>query len=177
MVSVAEVGMWAAAIGFTISIVIWSYRKRRIIPFIVLLPAITQYIWFIQAAYMSSFQEFVPMFHSLQYMLIAWGMQLSEKLETKQIAPSRRYALFETTRWGALNIAGGTLLFFALPQLFVLFGYSQLFCAGVINAGIQIHHFFVDGVIWKLRRKSVAHPLMMNIQDVTGRRPLSAAGS
>jgi hypothetical protein len=41
----------------------------------------------------------------------------------------------------------------------------------VILCGVQIHHFFVDGVIWKLKKKSVASPLMVNIEDLVGRAP------
>jgi hypothetical protein len=37
---------------------------------------------------------------------------------------------------------------------------------GVTAAGVQIHHFFVDGVIWKLKRKTVASPLMVNISEL-----------
>jgi hypothetical protein len=40
------------------------------------------------------------------------------------------------------------------------------FATGVVITGVQIHHFFVDGVIWKLKNKSVASPLMVNLADL-----------
>ena len=108
------------------------------------------------------------MFHSLQYILIAWGLQLKLKLDSNHIPPSKRYALSESTRWFAINVAGGALLFYLLPKVGVVFGYTSLFSIAVVYAAIQIHHFFVDGVIWKLKNQTVSHPLTMNIGDVTG---------
>ncbi len=169
MVTVSEFMMWAAAGVFALAVIGWCYRQRRMIPPIVLLVPITQYVWFVQSIYMPSFQEFVPMFHSLQYMLIAWGMQIKEKMDLNQIEPSKRYVLTETARWGVINFIGGVILFFALPRLGTFMGYSLFFSTGVVIAGVQIHHFFVDGVIWKLKKQTVSHPLMMNLRDVVSR--------
>jgi len=170
LATTAEYCMWAALLLFSVTVIYWCIRHRKIMPVIVILPAITQYLWFVQSVYMPSFQEFVPLLHSLQYMLIAWGIQLKEKMDAKNIPPSKPYVLLETSRWFAINFVGGAILFYYLPQVGVSLGYSSLFSIGVIFAAIQIHHFFVDGVIWKLKNNSVSHPLMMNITDLTGSR-------
>ncbi len=170
VVTATEYAFWASALLFAALVILRCYRNRRLIPVIVLVPAVAQYVWFVQAIYMPSFQEFVPMFHSMQYMLIAWSIQLAEKLELRRIEPSRSYVGGETARWGLINLAGGIALFVLLPKIGVFAGYAPLFCEGVIAAGVQIHHFFVDGVIWKLRRENVSQPLMMNIGDVMEQR-------
>lgn len=166
-----EVGMWVAVVLFTIAVVLWIRKNRQIIPPIIVLPAATQYFWFIQSVYMPSFQEFVPLFHSLQYMLIAWGIQLKEKMDVKQIPASKKYAITETGRWYLFNLMGGALLFYFLPKVGVAFGYTSLFSIAITSAAVQIHHFFVDGVIWKLQNKTVAHPLTMRLQEVAGLAP------
>ncbi len=165
----AEALMWLAVLGAILATLYWCYRQRKILPFVVLLPAATQYLWFVQSVYMPSFQEFVPMFHSLQYILIAWGLQLKEKLDVKGIQPSTAYTLKETARWLGVNFIGGAMLFYILPFSGIALGHSELFSTGIFFAAIQIHHFFVDGVIWKLKNRTVSHPLMMQISDVTGR--------
>ncbi|WP_455222050.1 hypothetical protein [Kaarinaea lacus] len=164
---IAEYAMWAAFIAFIAMIVYWSYRNRRILPLMVILPAATQYLWFVQSVYMPSFQEFVPMLHSLQYILIAWGIQLKEKMDVKHIEPSKRYVATETTRWFVINFIGGAILFYFLPDIGVALGYTSLFSIAIVYAAIQIHHFFVDGVIWKLKNKTVSHPLMMTFEELT----------
>jgi hypothetical protein len=141
----------------------------------VILPAATQYLWFVQSVYTPSFQEFVPMLHSLQYILIAWGIQLKEKMDVKRIEPSKKYVVTETTRWFVINFIGGAILFYLLPKAGVAMGYTSLFSIAIVYAAIQIHHFFVDGVIWKLKNKTVAHPLMMTFEELTVPRRVQPA--
>jgi hypothetical protein len=38
--------------------------------------------------------------------------------------------------------------------------------AGILAAGVNIHHFFVDGVIWKLRDAATSSALMINIAEL-----------
>ena len=47
-----------------------------------------------------------------------------------------------------------------------LFGVQIGYATGIVLAAIQIHHFFVDGVIWKLKSSSVSSPLMVNLDDL-----------
>jgi hypothetical protein len=170
LATAAEWAMWAAFAAFVAVVIYWCYKNKRVIPAIVLLPAITQYVWFVQSIYTPSFQEFVPMFHSLQYILIAWGIQLREKMQLLNIAPSKRYVFMETTRWTGLNFLGGIGLFYVLPLIGISTGAPAPFAEGVIIAAVQVHHFFVDGVIWKLKNQTVSHPLMMNIEDLINAR-------
>jgi hypothetical protein len=163
---VTDATMWACGLLFAVLAVRWCLRNRRPMPPMVLLPAAAQYIWFVQSVFWESFRDFVPFFHSLQYLLIAWSVQLKEKMDVDGIRPSRQFVLGETVRWGALNLVGGAILFFVIPHLVSWTGLPLLFATGVVIAGVQIHHFFVDGVIWKLKNKKVASPLMVNLEDL-----------
>lgn len=170
-VPVATAVMYAGGLVFLAFAARWSWQKGRLLPPIVLVPAAAQFVWFVYSSAYLSFQEFVPFFHGLQYLLIAWSMQLKEKMDLRQIAPSKRYVLTETVRWGALNMLGGAALFFGLPHLAATVvpmpgDYPFLFATGIVVAAVQLHHFFVDGVIWKLRRKTVASPLMVNLSEM-----------
>jgi hypothetical protein len=166
MADVALVGLWTFAAAFFGFLVAWCVRTRRVLPPIVLLPAITQFVWFVAPWRGASFNEFVPFFHSLQYLLIAWSMQLKEKLDETGTRPSPGYVVGESARWGVLNVAGGAFLFWVLPQLAVRAGYDLAVATGVMSAAVQVHHFFVDGVIWKLKNPRVSSPLTSNIRDV-----------
>ena len=119
----------------------------RLLPPILLVPAVAQYVWFIAGSRLESFNLFVPFFHSLQYLLIAWAVQLKERGGS---------AARETAAWYLLNVAIGALLFWVLPRaVHALSGVSLNFTLLVLGAAAQIHHFFVDGVIWKLRNPRV----------------------
>jgi len=164
LVMAGWMGICAVAVLFFA--VRWSVRQRRILPPIVLLPAAAQFVWFVLGSRLPSFYEFVPLFHALQYLLVAWVVQLKEKLDSRALAPSQRFVVWESARWVVLNVAGGALLFWALPRLGASAGFSLGFATAVVFAGVQIHHFFVDGVIWKLKNPRVSSPLLVNIGEL-----------
>ncbi|MBI4349144.1 MAG: hypothetical protein HY553_20065 [Elusimicrobia bacterium] len=172
-------GAWVALSGlaFLACVALRCRAERRLVPPIVLFPVLTHFVWFVPGARWASFGEFVPFFHGLQYLLIAWSMQLKEKLDREGLEPSRGYVLSETGRWGAMNFVVGAALFYGLPELLARFGAPLAFTTGIIASAVQIHHYFVDGVIWKLRQKSVSSPLMAGLDDLLRppARPTTAA--
>ncbi|MCB0404380.1 MAG: hypothetical protein KDD51_06310 [Bdellovibrionales bacterium] len=140
--------------------------KKARLPWVVLLPAVSQYVWFVQGRSTQNFYILVPFFHSIQYLFIAWVLQLKLKKDEQRISGSRRYVTLESLRWGAVNVLGGITLFYLFPIFCTWFGYSLDFATGVAIVGVQVHHFFVDGVIWKLRNPAVSAPLMGNFADL-----------
>jgi hypothetical protein len=183
-----EVWMYGGGILFLALAIRWCWKERRLLPPIILLPAGAQYVWFVLGGRIEAYNHFVPFFHSLQYLLIAWSMQLKEKMDLRHIEPSTTYVVKESVRWGTLNVMGGIVLFLAIPHLLggdlrpyvnITYdtGIALPLAMGVILSAVQIHHFFVDGVIWKLKRKSVSSPLMVNIADLVHppARPAAAA--
>ncbi len=161
--------MWIA-LAATIALLLWKViNNGPRVPLIVVLPAFTQYVWFV-ATPAGQFSYMVPFFHSLQYLLIAWSVQLKEGLAERQRDPSVKYVWSESARWMAINIAGGYALFWALPHLGGHFGKPLVFSTAVMLAAVQIHHFFVDGVIWRLRNPAARSPLSSSLRLVSGRR-------
>ncbi|HEY7625418.1 MAG TPA: hypothetical protein VH761_00060 [Ilumatobacteraceae bacterium] len=160
--------MWVS-LAVTIALLMWKIANGGPrVPLIVVLPAFTQYIWFV-ATPAGQFSYMVPFFHSLQYLLIAWNVQLKEGLAERKQDPSVRYVWSESARWMAINIAGGYVLFWGLPHLGAHFGKPMVFSTAVMLAAIQVHHFFVDGVIWRLRNPAARSPLSSSLRAVAGR--------
>jgi hypothetical protein len=158
--------MWGCGAVFLYFVVSGSRKRGEVIPPIILLPAVTQFVWFTLGWRVPAFNEFVPFFHAVQYLLIAWVMQIGETLAARAPTDRRRFVLAESLRWAAFNLVGGVLLFWALPRLGERFGFTLPFATAVILSAVQIHHFFVDGVIWKLRNPKVASPLMSSVDHL-----------
>jgi hypothetical protein len=159
--------LWASLAVFGVYVLIQLRTDRRFIPLIVMLPAAAQFIWF-YAPNVGEYAALVPFFHSLQYLLIAWSVQLAVGLGERRRSPSVRYVVSESARWAGINVAIGVGLFWGLPQIGSHFGRSLQFSSAVMLAAIQIHHFFVDGVIWRLREPSVSAPLSSSLKALTG---------
>jgi hypothetical protein len=161
--------MCVAGAAFLYFAIVWIRSQRRMLPPIVLLPAITQFVWFLPGKQTAMFYEFVPLFHSLQYLYIAWAMQIGLRLGRATAPATRPSITHESLRWMLRNYVGGLLLFIALPWLLFWVGQPMIVVAGVVAAAVNIHHFFVDGVIWKLRNTTAASPLLMNVTDFAAR--------
>ncbi len=144
--------MYVGGLQFLLSACQRYVRNGERLPLVLPIVAVAQYVWFVVGFYYPSFYLLVPMFHALQYLLIAWVMELKESGSGRSVGQI-------TIGWGVANIAGGAALFWVLPRTVASFGIPLDLSVAVIIAGVQIHHFFVDGVIWKLRNPRVANPL------------------
>jgi hypothetical protein len=139
-------------------------RKGDRLPWIVALPIATQYLWYVVGAPTLSFQVLVPFFHSLQYLLIAWSVEMHARA-SRGAAFS---ALFGSARWFALNVLLGGTLFWGVPRLLALRGWNLDFSIVMIAGAVSLHHYFVDGVIWKLKREGGKSPLFLNVSRAFG---------
>ncbi len=165
---------WMALCGALLAVLIvrWSVRNRRLLPLIVLVPAIAQFCWFVVGSSVAMFYSFIPFFHGLQYMFIAWATQLKEKKDEQNIAPSRRFVLRESVRWTIIVLVGGLALFEGLPRLVEWIGFGYAISLAAVVSAVNLHHFFVDGVIWKLRNPRVGSVLTTDLAEMTGSRPV-----
>ena len=163
--------MWGGFSFFLWGFVRQCYAQKKIFPIIILVPSIAQWFWFIQGSRTPGFYEFVPFFHSLQYLLVASSMRMVEQAERSQ---RRSSVLRSMVGWTMGILLLGMGMFWLFPRVLELtMGVPLYLALGVSAAAVQIHHFFVDGVIWKLKRKTVSHPLMLNAQRVFRSLPSS----
>ena len=172
--------LWMTFSGLLLLVLVirWSVLSRKLFPMIVLLPAAAQVVWFVLGRNVAGYVEFVPFFHGLQYLLIAWAMQLKEKMDLGHIAPSKQFVVGESRRWYLGIGALGIILFWILPRLALfLTGAPLLIVEPIIISAVQIHHFFVDGVIWKLKNPKVGSPLLVNLEEMAQGQEVSTESS
>jgi hypothetical protein len=155
------------AVGFIFCFIQKSIENKKVLPLIILLPPIAQYLWFVPLSYVPNYNSLVPFFHSFQYMLIAWGMHLAERAQIQSQNKSSINVFKETGIWYVGVVFIGYMLFQGFPRLIsMFFGLPVNMTEGVFIAGVQLHHFIVDGVIWKLRHKFVSSPLMIHVPNL-----------
>jgi hypothetical protein len=162
-----QVVMAGSAFWFAGLAIAWCRRQKRTLPPIVLLPAAAHFVWFVPGTAVKTFFVIIPLFHSLQYLLVAGVVQLKRRIDMAGAERSWARIRAEALRWGARNVAGGVLLFIGIPLLFSWVPLPFLTVAGIVAAAVNIHHFFVDGVIWKLRDAANAEALTMNIAELS----------
>jgi hypothetical protein len=180
---VLTVTNWAViGLGCVLAVALIDALRRSAVPMpvIFLVPALAQLVWFnlsVGTWRTDSYFEFVNLFHSVQYLFIAWFLQMRER----QIRTGRQGSWLmlarESAVWGLGIFLIGAFMFRWSGQLIssvtaVSFGVA----IAVMTAAFQLHHFFVDGVIWKLRDPKVRGALSTTLGELTGRRSAGSVG-
>ncbi|MEQ1758209.1 MAG: hypothetical protein ABL986_07815 [Vicinamibacterales bacterium] len=173
---IALYAMYALGLAVIALLIVRPLVRGQTVASMTLLLATTQFVWFGLGQRLPSFAEFIPAFHSLQYLLVAWSVHLKERLDEGGEAGSRQFVTAQSADWLMTNMLGGFALFWGLPHAASwIGGYDLNLTTAVFFAAIQIHHFFVDGVIWKLKNPRVLSPLLVSLDDLLKSRSTAQA--
>lgn len=154
-----------ASFGFFVLWKKWQL-ERKAPPVMFLLPWISIVVWWIPGLIQNDFYMYlVPLFHSLQYLCFvrkseqeAWAEKAADKQNVDQ-------KFWFATIYIALLVASSWLAFEALPAFFDRNG-SALQIAGInffliaFTLFLNIHHYFIDNVLWRFKTSIVAQRLV-----------------
>jgi hypothetical protein len=68
-----------------------------------------------------------------------------------------------------MSVAGGLLIFY-LPDLFLTASADHPTFAALIAISINIHHYYTDGAIWKMRKGGVRESLFNHLSKIVSPR-------
>ncbi len=129
----------------------WRAGRTALLP-LFLIPLAEAWVVMVWAV-PTAFYPFIATFHCLQYFFINWVYRRHGK------APEK-VARF-TQLWVTRCIAGGLLymgMLTAFAKLFEAMGTPPALAMLIAGVGPDLHHYFADGVLWKLREKGPGSP-------------------
>lgn len=158
-----------------LNIYLWK-SQRMILPVVVQAVVLSHILWFTMGPKSELFNMVVPIFHSIQYILITsyfqWRLMKGTSgpvgrgspgySEPTSQAASHEVPspIFLSKYYLALIVIGATLLI-GIPHLIALSGIcTALFSVGVVGTFISLHHFLLDGEVWKLRKPEIGKALI-----------------
>lgn len=112
-----------------------------------------QYVWIAPVGWIPEVLFVIPFFHSLQYLLLAKNAVDRIDPPTKETAHSSRWL-----RWWGLAFVLGLAGFEVLPKLLddvITVAWQPAFYLISFILVINIHHYFIDGVVWSKKSKMV----------------------
>lgn len=141
---------------------LWKYRQRIERPPAarVLVPFVAIVLWYISMAINPLAIFWVQLSHALQYLLFPMRVEINRGAEKD------RPAYFSALIFAMWALGLGVLMFEAFPRVIVALGppVGALVAIKVaIGAFINIHHYFADGVIWKISNPAVRKELFAHI--------------
>ena len=124
--------------------------KHKHVPLISLLLQVTNGMWWLAAGYEYAFW-WAAAAHSVQYLLIAMLDYTRAKMARPNVAlGTAHHPLFHGLWFYALSFTLAGVLFFVIPVLtYVPLGYDAASSVLMMTVIINLHHFIVDGFIWK----------------------------
>ena len=117
------------------------------------------YMWYLVLHLMPEAFLFVQLSHSLQYMIFPARVELNEhskKLQTRAQRVRRLVTVY------ALSVIGGLIVFY-LPDVVFASASSAPTLTALIGISVNIHHYYADSAIWKLRTKKVQGSLFSHV--------------
>ena len=125
-----------------------SRHQGRPMPLISVLLLITNAVWWFILRPGNAF-VWATIFHGIQYLAIVVFFHVKDQMGR----PNQRHSATYHVLWfyGACVVLGYAL-FNCFPQACVLAGFGPVESVLLVVAAINIHHFFVDAYIWRLKK-------------------------
>jgi hypothetical protein len=148
--ALAAVGPALAVVSLAGPLALFAAYARRAAPMPAIAPLllVVNAVWWLALPPLQAFL-WATFFHGIQYLAIVVIFHLRER----ESRAGRRGALGEAALFYAGCLALGYALFNCLPQAYVFAGASTTESLLLVIAAVNIHHFVVDGFIWKLGRR------------------------
>lgn len=129
---------------------VWRTSDRNM-PLISLLVILTNALWFVIFPLIDGF-VWTTIFHGIQYLAIVMIFHIRDRLAL----PENKHSATSHAVWfyGA-SILLGYAMFNCLPYGYQMLGFGAAKSVLLVIAAVNIHHFIVDGYIWKLGRGDV----------------------
>lgn len=117
-------------------------------PLISLLVILSNAVWWTVLLYEQAF-AWATVFHGLQYLAITTIFHVRER---SALPDNRHGPLRHAMTFYLFSLGLAYLLFNAWPYAFVAAGFGVAESTLLVVATVNIHHFIVDGYIWRLRK-------------------------
>jgi len=122
------------------------------------------YVWYLPQFSHPHFAYLIPLFHSLQYLVFVWSFksnQVQDRIKNLKNAEMRKAWVTQFVGYMFLAVALGALSFEFIPnwldrQSLVTgagLGTSPILAATLLF--INIHHYFIDNVIWRSQNQEI----------------------
>jgi hypothetical protein len=152
---------WASLALSAGGLVLLGLRLRRLPPARVLVPWAALYLWYLLLAMDSSAALVAQLAHALQYLIFPI-----------RVEANRAHAALGRIAWRrlALWVLFGFVVFAGLPGLFAMIyktsgGGARIdeLVTALVAATVAVHHYFVDGTLYKLRNPEVRQALFAHL--------------
>jgi hypothetical protein len=161
-------GLAVASWMVCLAVFVRIYKRLRRLPEKIWAPLMLLYLWYVTLWVQPVFALFIQLSHALQYLIFPAKIQVAKHFEGSHSSGVRVYDLMGP--WGKLGLTYvscvvlGCFVFWA-PFFWGADNQALTILAGLLGSLVNIHHYFTDGAIWKLRDPRVRSLLLAPIRS------------
>ncbi len=111
-------------------------------------------LWWVTLSYGDAW-FWATIFHSLQYIVIVVIVHSNDMMKKPG---NTRSGIFHVTSFYFMSMLLGMFLFLVWPWMYVFAGFELEAAILMTVATINLHHFIVDGYIWRSKKKKNTAP-------------------
>ncbi len=150
-----DIFFWSVLVLYVVMNVRLYKSQGRMLPWLAQFLVVSHLFWWVFGVSDRIWWLFVPFFHCIQYLLITTYYHLKRTWSGITTELTKSNVIF-AAKYYLLLIIVGNVLFTASPYLLNKIGICELALATAIIGTFQnLHHFVLDGQIWKLRDAKV----------------------
>jgi hypothetical protein len=130
----------------------WQLHRMRgkNVPVISLVLQLTNAMWWLGTTYLNAW-FWTAMLHSIQYLIVVVERHVADQMaRTDRRGPLHRPLVYAAGFYG-VSFVLGVVLFFLTPMIYVPFGFTATQSFTMMTWVINLHHFIVDGFIWRTK--------------------------
>jgi hypothetical protein len=130
----------------------WQLHRMRgkNVPLISLVLQLTNAMWWLGTTYLNAW-FWTAMLHSIQYLIVVVERHVSEQMaRPNRHGPLHRPVFYAAGFYG-VSFVLAVIMFFGMPLIYVPFGYTATQSFTLMAWVINLHHFIVDGFIWRTK--------------------------
>jgi hypothetical protein len=166
-VTILVVTLLVLALAITIPLGIQGFRRAarrsgQSIPLRAILPWMAIYFWYLLIFVHPYFFIVLQLSHALQYLSFPLRVEANRHADKGKVAAIRPFALY-------LGLVAAGFIVFDLPpvlQMMQFLNIEPFKVAALLATVINIHHYFADGVIWKISNPDVRRDVFSHLRPL-----------
>jgi hypothetical protein len=139
-------------------------RTGRSLPLRSIAPWAAIYLWYTLVWVYPGVFLLLQIFHAVQYLAFPLRVEMNQYVD-RQPEEKHRQIRHTVLYFLGLLAAGGVV--FGVPQLAVFFGDTSMSVSAVVAGFVNLHHYCIDGVIWKIRNPKVQQALFAHLKPAS----------
>lgn len=135
------------------------YRTGRWPPIRSVVPWVAIFLWYLLIWRYPKTFLCLQLFHALQYLIFPLRVEVNR--HSTQASASKQSLGYAVWIYALLTVAG--VIVFWSPRAAVLLGDNNYVLQSMVASIVNIHHYFTDGAIWKIRNPQVRKDLFSHL--------------